>query len=173
MKEKHLYICDVCGTEWQDKAQADACEATALPPCPVAVGDAVEVYHRYGPPGADVVVGVTIGATYEAACAAARPDAPLMYELVQRHGHHEWTVETRNYHAVRKDESDRTHPLRYLHRDGVCMAEADRECAICGYQSYWGRSCPASGCAVKERLPNGFCVECLDLRARVVQEGLL
>ena len=123
MKAQTTYTCEVCGTQWDDEAQARACEAYPDPPKPnVLPGDRVKIATRYGGPDEDTVVGLVL-----------LPSPYSHMGVVLKGEYHRWVVQTTDQHQMSKDDStDLIEPYMLHHADGRCVVET-RGCMFCEY----------------------------------------
>lgn len=111
MKTITRYKCEVCGTEWESKAMAAACEAYALPPCPVVPGQTVKVFERYEAPETDTVLSVRVAPSFMVAWGSLHSWEPdygegALDELRSRGikpQFHEWRVKVGKSHQMNKD----------------------------------------------------------------------
>lgn len=130
MRIETRYVCETCGTRYRSRPLAEACEAIALPPCPVAPGDAVRVRERYEEPQPDVVRSVTVCASALAfACAEMDGDHPTARRLIAGTGTarlHRWAITVGATHQLGKGDESLTDEvgLGDLMVDGRYLDEA-------------------------------------------------
>jgi len=112
MRIETRYVCETCDTRYRSRALAEACEAIAMPPCPVAPGDAVRVRERYDAPRPDVVKAVSVRATgLSALCAELDEDHPTARRLIAGAGTgrlHRWVITVAEMHRLGKDDGSIT-----------------------------------------------------------------
>jgi hypothetical protein len=64
VKKIVIYTCEICGRGYHREDFALDCERYKLPPCPVKIGDKVDVYEEDADPEPDVIVGIKIGSYF-------------------------------------------------------------------------------------------------------------
>lgn len=128
MIEVHYYICEVCHNRYQSKTLAMECEAYVIEPCPVAVGDKVHVYERYGDPEPDEVTQIELAAGSEIISLMDVGDDELekqagLIDLRRRWGWHQWLVECKESHQIGKQWTAYWFELSYIYVNGKKLKE--------------------------------------------------
>ena len=110
MKEKHLYICEQCGTEYIDKRLAEMCEAFVMDASPVQAGDKVKVYERYDSPEDDEVVAVSVVSNLGHLLSDKTLEDAAHLDM-DKFCWHTYGVEVKNSHRMSKDYDSDTNKV--------------------------------------------------------------
>lgn len=94
------YKCEVCGSEYNDVRHALVCESQEIDPCPVKIGDIVNVINRYETVQDEVVdVFISAAEAFAAYLDQYKKNGPVPIGLLEC-DFHEWHVKTKKYHSL-------------------------------------------------------------------------
>lgn len=113
MKITQIYECEICGYDYPQSWMAKRCEnSPPLPPCPVVVGQNVEIYERYGSPEPDIVKKITlVPSMYCRSMSGWGENEIGFFEVCKTPQFHRWQVQVKDDHQMSKDPDSYTNTV--------------------------------------------------------------